>query len=717
MEPQTFPGKSKQKVNYFIDRFEMDRPAGTVIGSKVSTGILRQGIDEERVIGIDNGALRIEPLVHEGWGQAVIAYGPYARESGLTFAVSLTNGHNTSQAGNLTMSFKRRMYEWAMGSHAWPFRTRLSQWIRYNRKKRTIRLWRRWWANHNKYKKSNVAPLDENLVLGWFPNKILQDPRTEGNAFIVHATGAENGELWVRTADGTPPLIRGLQNIPLYYLIVLREQGAAYYAAAVPDTPYLPAYPRIRPLAIDPFNQDPAVYAGLFQGVSGQIGFRADTRVREVQVTKVQKLSAWYGTAQAADRLQGEGPLAGSSPEKGGLWAVPAGGFERTGQGCRPAGEDNLAIMQTESPAGLLHVLVRVEEAFSGSLRLVWRWQDPQNYWAWEVGESGSRLMITFAGETAVLAHEGHPPLATHSLNSLQALDDGVGVHLYLNGVRVCSGRTVDPRLQDQSGVGIACRGEASGLRFSMLEVHPRDLPVPEEIELCSPWTPSRNRIVVAEDDFGGPAGDLAGRATPVGGCVWERAIGSGRVELAGDGCAVVRGSLQQPNPGRTAYLIPWDVPGNADLELDFTPPGTGPGQWEKSRAGLIFYQDPDNYITVSTFLDDYYDGSSFAFFYHLNGFEEIYDAIWSNVGRKITWGIPVTARVIIEGVNLAVYINGEAVLYRSLTDVYPDVHQFKVRRVGVVVNWEWGDDTGTRLNKFSAASNNGGSTAQAGGG
>ena len=38
------------------------------------------------------------------------------------------------------------------------------------------------------------------------------------------------------------------------------------------------ALPMMRPIAIDPFNSDALVYAGVHQCVLGQIGFRVDTR-------------------------------------------------------------------------------------------------------------------------------------------------------------------------------------------------------------------------------------------------------------------------------------------------------------------------------------------------------------------------------------------------------------------------------------------------------
>src|SRR5688572_9248989 len=86
------------------DSFDDAHAPGRVIGSTSRSGARRMGVDVEGVISIDNGALRIAPLRRAGWGRAAIAYGPFERRAGLTFAVFLLNGHNTSQAENLPES-------------------------------------------------------------------------------------------------------------------------------------------------------------------------------------------------------------------------------------------------------------------------------------------------------------------------------------------------------------------------------------------------------------------------------------------------------------------------------------------------------------------------------------------------------------------------------------------------------------------------------------
>jgi hypothetical protein len=52
----------------FLDDFSDPQPPGRVIGTSIRGGIVRRGVDRERTISIDNGALRIQPLTKPRWG-------------------------------------------------------------------------------------------------------------------------------------------------------------------------------------------------------------------------------------------------------------------------------------------------------------------------------------------------------------------------------------------------------------------------------------------------------------------------------------------------------------------------------------------------------------------------------------------------------------------------------------------------------------------------
>src|SRR5690606_8205248 len=91
--------------------------------------------------------------------------------------------------------------------------------------------------------------------------------------------------------------------------------------------------------------------------------------------------------------------------------------------------------------------------------------------------------------------------------------------------------------------------------------------------------------------------------------------------------------------------------------------------------------------------------------FYCLGGFEDIYDAVWTNVGRRIQWGTPYRLRVSCDGDRLTAYLDDRAVLHRALSDVHRRVTNLRIQRVGVVANWEWGNDTGSIFKAFVARS------------
>lgn len=679
-----------------VDSYTDQRPVGRVIGSCSPSGLTRQGIDIEGVMAIDHGALRIQPLVKPGWGRAGIAYGPYRRANGLAFAVFMVNGHNTSQVGPLE-GIRGRLKRWAVASETAHPARRLFRWARHGDKRIMLRKLRHW-IGHQKY--FHLPDLNENLAVGWFPHAIPGDPRAEGNAFVVHATGAENGELWARVGAQQQPTVRGLQNIQTYYIVLLRAQGAAYYAAAVPHAHGMVPYPMMRPLAIDPFQADPELYAALYQSVLGQIGFWVDTRVYGAQVAHLQELATWYGTAHVADTLTGSGPLAGSCAATGQRWQQREGDFVRTAQGSKAMAEENLAVLDPGVPAGLLQLLVDLPTAAGAAAGLVWRVQDQDNLWRFQLSVTECQLWLKTAGRwrqvDASQAWHGQAGV----VNAVQILDEGPTFNLYLNGQLVFNKPLTDGRLQTATGVGIWGAKGASGLQA--FEVHPRSVPIPAALRLGEPWVAAGQCLLVS-DDFSGPAGALAGRRTPLGGKLWRKALGSGAIDLTGNGTAKVRASVHAPNPGRLLYTVDWDQSDFADVQVEVTPPGSDRGQGEQGRAGLVFWQDGDHYIIVNTWLNDGYDGASISSFFYLRGFEDLYDAVWTNIGSRVFWGIPYTLRMVFDGMRYTTFVNGEPVLYRALTDVYPELPRLTINRVGIVANWEWGNDTGSVFHHFCA--------------
>ncbi|MCC7207428.1 MAG: nucleotide-binding protein [Anaerolineae bacterium] len=691
------------------DGFERDYPRGSVIGSRTADGVTRRGVDVERVMSVDHGALRIEPLHRAGWGRAGVAYGPFKRENGLALSVYLLNGHNTSQIEIFPGSIKGRLWRWALGtvgsgeSKRILFK-RMARWIRSEHTRRMVRRVR-WWLRLKAITKDLPIPSihNENLAVGWFTAPVPgeSDSLPEGDAFVMHALGAENGELWAQVGDAPLPAVRGVQNVPICYVVILREQGAAYYAASLPNAHGLAAHPDMRPLAIDPFHAEEDVYAGVHQPVLGQIGFRAETRVYGVSVAETPAWAAWYGTAHAADALSGGGPLGESAAEAGGAWRAVSGEFHRRPQGA--AGNEataNIALLQPEGPSGLIHALIEFDTPDAGAVGLVWRAASARDYWILKVGPRESSLSVVEGGAPHTVFSDTHPTLPVGMPLSLQILDDGRQIAAFLNGALRFARRVEDTRLTGEVGVGVWADAAAPGAHIRQFEAHPRSIPIPPALDHGAPWQRQGERTVI-EETFEGQARPLDGKLATTGNRTWQRSLGIGHVDVLGNGTARVRASAQAPNPGRTAFTVAWDTPTFADLQLDMTPPGSGPGQDEKFRGGVIFWQDEDNYIVISHYFGDDHPAVSTALFTHLRGFEELYDAVWANCTRHIGWNAPFSLRVQFDGMRLLASLNGEPVLFRALSDVYPSIGPLAIRRVGLLANWEWGDDTGTTFTRF----------------
>lgn len=669
---------------------------GRVVGTLTAGGAERKGIDLEGVISADNGALRIQPLLTPGWGRAGLAYGPYSRANGLAFAAFLLNGHNTSQSENLRESFRSRLERWLAGANMYRRRERIVQWLKSTRKIRTLRQWR-WWYRISKEAKP-VERIDENLAVGWFAS---EQSIARGNMFLMHATGAENGELWARVGDSYLAAVRGVQNLQIYYVVVLRERGAAYYSSSVPSAHGLGEYPALRPLAIDPFNDDRELHAGLQQAVLGQIGFRADTRVYGACVAAVPEWSTWFGTAHGADSLRGQGPIAGSEAEIGGRWYAPAGGFERTSAGLRAVADNSTAILRPPTPTGLAHVVIHCGSR-GGSMSLFWRFLNAENFWRVTLSGDCCTLARSTDGECVDLARSSLTNLRSNFSHSLQILDDGRQIGLHLDGELLFGGRFEDPALNSATGVGLGISCSDGDIILENFEAHPRSCALPSVLDMGPPWLRLGHQVVVGED-FEGQARDLDGKQSTTGGSTWQRTIGVGEIRVTGAGSGKVKASTREPNPGRTVYTIEWLSPDFADLEMEITPPGTAKGQREHGSSGFVFWQDARNYVVTNIWRNDSYDGASISTFFHLDGFEDLYDAIWTNVGNRVFWGQPHRLRAVFDGLRITALVNDEPVVYRALTDVYPEASTLVIRRVGLLANWEWGDDTGCVFRHFRA--------------
>ena len=642
----------------FTDTFDGDRPAGTVVGSVAPTGVRRGGVDAEGLVAVDHGRLRLRPLARPGWGREGVSYGPFPRVAGLTMAARVLNGHNCSQTYYFPESGRQRLRRFLVDARRLKFRR----------------------PQHF-----------ENLAVGWFGTGAPADPLASGNAFVMHAANRHNGELWASVGHRPLRAALGVQNLDVVYVVSLRERGAAYYAMSTPGAEGLGDEPFLRPLAVDRHDDAPTVHAGVHQRILGEVGYRVDTRVGAVCAEVVEAWAGWYGSASVADRMTGTGDVAGTGPETGGSWRV-AGTLARTSAGAVGPGEARTAA---PGPVGLLHAVVSTGGA-PGSAGLVFR-AGPGVAWVARVGTTGASLVRVVDGAEETVAATTDARLVPGREHSLQVSDDGSTVGVHLDGVLVFGRWVADDRDAAGADVGVVVEGAC----VRDLEAHLREIPMPDALDVGPPWTLAGETVVV-DERFDTAAPDLHGVATPSGKVTWERTLGPGVIELPEGTAARVKATKEAPNPDRTVYTVPWPDPSCADVEIEMVPPGTARHQGEGCRVGLVFWQDADNYLIVNVYLDDVYDGASVSTFYHLGGHEDMYDAVWSLLA-SVRHGQPCRLRAAFDGHRFLAWHDGRPVLQRALTDVYPATSPIRIERVGIIVNEEWGNDTGTAITSFRA--------------
>src|SRR3546814_21192228 len=108
-----------------------------------------------------------------------------------------------------------------------------------------------------------------------------------------------------------------------------------------------------------------------------------------------------------------------------------------------------------------------------------------------------------------------------------------------------------------------------------------------------------------------------------------------------------------------------------------------------------MFWQDERNYIIVNSWLDESHTGEfqhcgAVSSFFYLNGFEDIYDAVWTNVGERIRRGEPSTFRLTFDGDRYRAAVDGDQVLYRALRHIYPAFRGPQITQGAFVQKSDW---------------------------
>jgi hypothetical protein len=648
------------------DVFTDPRERGEVIGSTGPNGAQRLGVDVEGRISIDHDALRIAPLEQPGWGREGIAYGPFTSQPGLGFAAHVLNGHHSSQTFYFPESFRARVKRWLTDARRGRFRR----------------------MQHH-----------ENLAVGFVADPATSDPVERSHAFVMHAATEENGELWSTDRGRRVRLARGVQNLPFVFAVVLRADGtAAYYTSSLPGSLGAAGYPMFRPLGVSgaATGTNPW-YATIQQRILGEVGYDVDSRVYRARVAVVEEWSEWWGSAHLADPLTGTGPVAGSTAAVGGSWvSTGATGPDRTEVGARsPGGEPVGARLSSPTAVGLLRA--EVSGGHSGRAELFWS-SSSGSGWIVRTDHRGcSIVQVDDTGAETILVEDPERGLRAGAPHVVQVVIDGDRTAVHVD--RELVGERWWPLATAGGGeVGFGVSGD---LALRALEAHPAEIPIPTVLDVGAPWQPPASRPVI-DERFDVVADELDGTTTPSGGRRWERTCGPGGIVLLGEGRARVNATRENPNPDRTIFTVPWDDPSYADIEIEMTPPGEAIGEGEAGRVGMVFWQDPDNYLVANVFVDDSFDGASISTFYHLGGYENMYDAVWTLV-PGVRWGQRCSLRTAFDGHRFLSWANDEPSLVRALTDVYPSTPPLRIERIGIVVNEEWGNDTGSVIHRFTA--------------
>ncbi len=658
--------------------FTVDRPTGRVVGSSTGDHV-RGGIDLERRLGVDGGALRIAPLRTAGWGRCALSYGPFVPQAGLSAAVHVLNGHQASESYGIR-SMRSQLLSWLRGSHTRPLARRVPELLTDRRR---VPVHRRLgeWVQH--WRHPPVELLNENLAVGFFAVPAPSSIDDLVAAFLVRGTGAGNGELTASVSGHQLAVAERITNIPFQLVVVVREDAIAYFASSLPGARGAAEHPMMRPLAIADGRPTAPVHLGVEQNVLGEIGFSVDTRVYGLRAALLPDLARWPGTAHAADRLRGSGTF--ERAHSGQDWEVSAAGVARTVRGLRTTAPDTLLLIDPGAPSAL--VRMRRDAPAETWPALVWRARPGGDHLRLSMHDGLARLVCRRNGRDDVLA-EG--PM-TADAGALEITDDGSAVRASVDGVTVLA-VAVEEAAIDATAVGLLAH-EPAEYAVCDLEAHPTEVAVPAALHLPAAQWRAGDRVVVT-DDCSGEADDLAGRRVETG--AWVRRSGHGRFALDGDGLVVAEA------PDRTVYTVPWPHPDFADLTARIVPRRVGK---RRSRTGMIFREDDGNFVIVNLWFNDRPDGAaSVSSFFRTEGREDVYDAVWVNVGDRVQWDRPVDVRAAFDGDRYHVALDGEPVLWRSLRDVYPRGRRLRVREVGLVANWEWGLDAGSRILRFVAA-------------
>jgi len=512
------------------------------------------------------------------------------------------------------------------------------------------------------------------LAVGFYGEDHPVRPDRSGAAFVFDAHDGANARL---LAGGSVALER-VQNVVFDLAIVRRRDDVAYLLASYEGVPGAVDFDALRLVALGPLPDGDDWWLGIHSRVLGEVDYQVDARVLAVRVAHVDL--AFLEPLSRFD-LTGRGQLV--EP-----WSVTDGEVELGPRGAGAVRNEPVATVPVEHSASL----VRAQVELAG----------PAARGAIELGPRGARALLRPGAATLEqrdaqdqwhrASHASTGTIGIGQTGVVELLADDHHRRLRINGNDVAA-VLCPPAFGTEDSLAITYEGQ--GFRLRTLEVYPGVVARPASFVLDPPWD-GAGTVEVFRDTFDGPLQPLDARAP------WRHRMGAGRF-ISGNGRLAVDATRERSNPGRTVYAVDWDDPDFVDVAVVIQPPGTTRGTGHMGRGGICLWESPDDYVVVNFWLDDAFHGSSISMFVHANGSEPHWhhDATWSNAGARIQPGVAKELRIVSDGDHIVVRLAGEPVLWRRRTDIRQDADALHMTAVGLVANWEWGDDTGSVFRDF----------------
>jgi hypothetical protein len=642
-----------------LDTFNDTQRAGAVVLSQARSGALRSGTDTENKLSASDGNLVMGQLTTNGWQREGVAYGPYTRKDGLCFVFKVVDGDVQAQ-------------------------------------------------------QTTPSIVNEHLAAGAFSSTSPSDPTTDGSGLIFYANGTAAGALCRNGSnsgsqsgliDNANPT--SIKQIPFYLIVHLRADGAAYYLASLPSVRQLPSagFPTAQLVHVAALNRTTTpLYAGVWQR---QTYFK-DTHLDGVDVVQSSTWSNWYASAQVANSFIGSGSVGSSlaSDVAGSPTWVVTGSPNLTSTGLQAtAATANLRMASaTHFPAsttGLITCKVITGTNTNFGFLLALRWDDTGG---------GNGYYFSFDSGAVVLYRENNgvdTSVATFSVTlsgtqTIVVTDDGATLTLWMDNRQII--RYATTTFNTQTGLVVFIL-TGSGHTVSYYEAHPRSVTIPTELRtLGDPaldW-PAQGSTSVYTEDFAGSAANLEGKTTTTGSGVWANngPAPAGSIKLTGAGKAQFQTATAAGN--NAIYTVPWSVLNYADLTVDITVPGTGYGNGTTGWAGVVFYQDANNYISVRTYVkDDQVGSTEYELEDRTNGSgPTVIQRV--NMATEISHGNTFTMRMVCDGERVVCYKDGEPIIVFRRAWVYGSVPSIQINRVGII---GYDSDSGSSYDNFVAKS------------